>query len=357
MHVLNILWVVFGIGLMLVLNLKFKINSMVALLVAALSVGMLAGMDLMSLLHTMKAGFGNTLGELAIIVVFGAVIGKLMVDSGAAHQIAHTLLARLGLRYVQLSVIIIGLIFGLAMFYEVAFIMLAPLVIVIAAEAKIPFLKLAIPAIIMISTTIANIWLVKDTPAWEVVNFIGSSPIAMFIAMVVAFVLFGTARGHDMQWVMNAFESAVKSIAMVILIIGAGGVLKQTIIDTGIGDTIGMLMSHGNISPYIMAWLITVLIRLATGQGVVSAMTAAGIISAAILDPATGQLVGVNPALLVLATAAGSNTLTHINDASFWLFKGYFDLSVKDTLKTWGLLELVNSVVGLIIVLIISMVA
>lgn len=137
MHVLNILWVVFGIGLMLVLNLRFKINSMVALLLAALSVGMLAGMDLMELLHTMKSGFGSTLGELAIIVVFGAVIGKLMVDSGAAHQIAHTLLARLGLRYVQLSVIIIGLIFGPAMFYEVAFIMLAPLVIVIAAEAKI----------------------------------------------------------------------------------------------------------------------------------------------------------------------------------------------------------------------------
>jgi high-affinity gluconate transporter len=97
-----------------------------------------------------------------------------------------------------------------------------------------------------------------------------------------------------MQWVMNAFENAVKSIAMVILIIGTGGVLKQTIIDTGIGDTIGMLMSYGNISPYIMAWLITVLIRLATGQ-----------------------LVGVDPALLVL----------------------------------------VNSVVGLIIVLIISLFA
>ena len=151
MHVLNILWVVFGIGLMLVLNLKFKINSMVALLVAALSVGMLAGMDLMSLLHH-ESGLRQHAGELAIIVVFGAVIGKLMVDSGAAHQIAHTLLARLGLRYVQLSVIIIGLIFGLAMFYEVAFIMLAPLVIVIAAEAKIPFLKLAIPAVAAATT-------------------------------------------------------------------------------------------------------------------------------------------------------------------------------------------------------------
>ena len=87
MHVLNILWVVFGIGLMLVLNLRFKINSMVALLLAALSVGMLAGMDLMALLHTMKSGFGSTLGELAIIVVFGAVIRLLIrcwLDSGCA---------------------------------------------------------------------------------------------------------------------------------------------------------------------------------------------------------------------------------------------------------------------------------
>lgn len=74
---------------------------------------------------------------------------------------------------------------------------------------------------------------------------------------------------------------------------------------TGIGDTIGMLMSHGNISPYIMAWLITVLIRLATGQGVVSAMTAAGIISAAILDPATGQLVRRRPGVAGTGNGGG----------------------------------------------------
>ncbi len=83
-------------------------------------------------------------------------------------------------------------------------------------------------------------------------------------------------------------------------------------------------------------------------------MTAAGIIGSALMDPATGTLVGVDPALLVLATAAGSNTLTHVNDASFWLFKGYFDLSVKDTLKTWGLLELGNSLVGLAVVMLLS---
>lgn len=447
MEFLNILWVVLGIGLMLLLNIRFKINSMIALLAAAIFVGLMAKMDLLNILKTIKTGFGGTLGELAIIVVFGAVIGKLMVDSGAAHQIAQTLLRRLGIKYVKLAIIIMGLIFGLAMFYEAAFIILAPLVIALAHEAKIPFLKLAIPGVaaattahslfppqpgpvalvnaygadmgmvyiyglivaipsvifaglilpkflgnlerpipqflqsedpidennlpsfftsitiplipayIMIATTVANIWLEKGTTLYSIFNFLGSSQIAMFIAMITAFIFFGKKLNHSMEWVMHSFDNAVKGIAMVVLIIGAGGALKQIIIDTGIGDNIGQLMSTGGVSPYIMAWLITVLIRLATGQGVVSAMTAAGIIGAAVIDPSTGVMHDVNPALLVLATAAGSNTLTHINDASFWLFKGYFDLSIKDTLKTWGLLELVNSIVGLIVVLIISLIA
>jgi high-affinity gluconate transporter len=425
MEFLNILWVILGIGLMLLLNIRFKINSMIALLAAAIFVGLMAKMDLLSILKTIKLGFGHTLGELAIIVVFGAVIGKLMVDSGAAHQIAQTLLKQLGIKYVKLAIIIMGLIFGLAMFYEAAFIILAPLVIALAKEAKIPFLKLAIPGVaaattahslfppqpgpvalvdaygadmgmvyiyglivaipsvicaglilpkflgnlerptpeflqsenpidennlpsfftsisvplipayIMIATTIANIWLDKKTIAYSILNFLGSSQIAMFIAMITAFILFGKKLNHSMEWIMRSFDNAVK----------------------GIGDTIGQLMSAGGISPYIMAWLITILIRLATGQGVVSAMTAAGIIGAAVIDSATGTMHGVNPALLVLATAAGSNTLTHINDASFWLFKGYFDLSIKDTLKTWGLLELINSIIGLIVVLIISIFA
>ena len=154
---------------------------------------------------------------------------------------------------------------------------------------------------------------------------------------------------------MDQVERAVKGIAMVVLIIGAGGALKQIVIDTGIGDFIGQLMNGNNANPYLMAWLITVLIRLATGQGVVSAMTAAGIIGAAVM-PGGEMIPGVSAELLVLATAAGSNTLTHVNDASFWLFKGYFDLSVKDTLKTWGMLELSCSIIGLVTVLALSLV-
>lgn len=441
---MHIMWVVLGIALMLVLNMKFKVNAMVSLLIAALTIGFLERMGPAELLETIQTGFGSTLGSLAIIVVFGAVIGKLMVDSGAATRLADTLIEKFGVGKVKVAMVIVGLVFGLAMFYEVAFIILAPLIIAVAVEAKVPFLKIAIPAvaatttahslfppqpgpvalvdaygadtgmvyiyalivaiptviitgwvlprflgdldrpvpklmrpdedipadqrpsfalslfvplipaIVMISATITKAFVSEDSAAYEWVSFIGSSIPAMAIALIAAIYFFGIKQGRSMEWTMGVFESAVKGIAMVILIIGAGGALKQVIIDSGVGDYIGSLMTATSISPYIMAWAITVLIRLATGQGVVSAMTAAGIIFAALMDPVTGTITAVNPALLVVATAAGSNTLTHVNDASFWLFKGYFDLSVKDTLKTWGLLQLCNSIVGLVVVMGIS---
>ena len=443
---LHIVWVVLGIALMLLLNMKFKVNAMVALLLAAVLIGVLEGFPLMDLLDTIQTGFGSTLGSLAILVVFGAVIGKLMVDSGAADQIAETLIDKLGIRRVKIAMVLTGTVFGLAMFYEVAFIMLAPLIIAVSKRAEMSFMKIAIPAvaatttahslfppqpgpvalvdaynadigmvyiygiiiaiptviitgwvlpkflgnidypipkllradepvapeerpsfavsifvplipaILMIGATIANVWLAENTLAHTLVNFFGSSIVAISIAMFAALYFFAIRTGRGMSWGMDSFESAVKGIAMVVLIIGAGGALKEVIIDTGIGDYIGGLMTATSASPYLMAWLITVLIRLATGQGVVSAMTAAGIIAAALMDPATGTLVGVDAALLVAATAAGSNTLTHVNDASFWLFKGYFDLSVKDTLKTWGLFQLCNSLVGLGVVLLLSLV-
>ena len=441
---MHIMWVVLGIALMLVLNMKFKVNAMVSLLIAALTIGFLERMGPAELLETIQTGFGSTLGSLAIIVVFGAVIGKLMVDSGAATRLADTLIEKFGVGKVTVAMVIVGLVFGLAMFYEVAFIILAPLIIAVAVEAKVPFLKITIPAvaatitahslfppqpgpvalvdaygadtgmvyiyalivaiptviitgwvlprflgdldrpvpklmrpdedipadqrpsfalslfvplipaIVMISATITKAFISEDSAAYEWVSFIGSSIPAMAIALIAAIYFFGIKQGRSMEWTMGVFKSAVKGIAMVILIIGAGGALKQVIIDSGVGDYIGSLMTATSISPYIMAWAITVLIRLATGQGVVSAMTAAGIIFAALMDPVKGTITAVNPALLVVATAAGSNTLTHVNDASFWLFKGYFDLSVKDTLKTWGLLQLCNSIVGLVVVMGIS---
>lgn len=208
----------------------------------------------------------------------------------------------------------------------------------------------------MISATVAKEFLAEDSPAYEWVSFFGSSILAMAIALVAAIYFFGIRQGHTMEWTINVFESAVKGIAMVVLIIGAGGALKQVIIDSRVGDYIGSLMTATSVSPphHGVGHHRPHSTGHRPGRG--ECMTAAGIISAALLDPVNGTITAVNPALLVVATAAGSNTLTHVNDASFWLFKGYFDLSVKDTLKTWGLLQLSNSIVGLVVVMGLSLV-
>lgn len=435
---LPILWVALGVVLLLVLNMKFKFNSFLALLIVAFLVGILNGLSLTDVINVVKNGFGGTLGSLALIIGFGAVLGKLMVNSGAAQQIATTLIRRFGIKYIEIALIIIGAVFGIAVFYEVAFIILAPLVISIAVEAKIPFMRLAVtavasatmshslfppqpgptalveaygadmgmvyllgivvfipsvffsgvvlprllknmdypvptllkqtkqfapdempkfatsllvpltPAIIISLGTIIKMFIEEGTDFYNIVTFFSSAEVSMLIAVLIAMYVFGTKRGQKMEEVMDTFADGIKDIAMIIFIVGAGGAFKQVIIDSGVGETIAAYMQDWNMNPLIMAWLITAIIRIMTGQDVVSAITAAGIVA-----PLMGTM-DVNPVLLVLATACGSNTITHVNDASFWLFKEYFNISIKDIFKTWGLLLLTNSLVGLSVVLILD---
>ncbi|WP_208598206.1 gluconate:H+ symporter [Kosakonia oryziphila] len=440
MNSLPIIWVALGVFVLLILNMKFKINGMLAILLVSIFVGVCEGLPLEAIGKSIENGVGSTLGHLALIILFGAILGKLMVDSGAAQRVSSTLLAKFGPRKVQWAIMVIGLIFGLAMFYEVAFLILAPLVISIAREAKIPFLKLGItmvaaattahslfppqpgptalvtafhadmgmvyiygiivavptvicsgiilpkllgnldrpvpsllesqkvfteeempgfgisllvpliPAIIITCVTVIKLFLADNNPLLPLLNFIGSAQISMLIAVLVSLYAFGILRGKSMSEVMSSYSEAIEKVALVVFIIGAGGAFKQIIMDTGVGDYIAEMMRSSSISPLVMAWFITVLLRLATGAGTVSAITAAGIVGPMI------HTFNVNPALMVLATASGSNTLTHVNDAAFWLFKEYFGLSMKDTFKTWGLLELTNSVVGLGIVLLLSLI-
>ncbi|MGP5092246.1 gluconate:H+ symporter [Staphylococcus equorum] len=392
-----------------------------------------------AILETIKEGLGSTLGSLALIIGFGAVLGKLMVDSGAAQRIASTLINKFGAKHVQWALIIVGAVFGISVFYEVAFMILAPLVISIAVEAKTPFMKLAItmvaattlshsifppqagptalvdaynadmgmvyilgiivfipsvfmagivlpkfmknmdypvppllkknkvfsesempsfgmslfipliPAILIPISTILSLFITEDTLLHETVTFLGSAEISLIIAILTAIVIFGLRKGKNMDDMMKTFESGLKGVATIIFIVGAGGAFKEVILEANVGNYIADIMKDTNISPLIMAWLITALIRIATGQGVVSAITAAGIVGPLI------PTFNVSPVLMVLATAVGSNTITHVNDASFWLFKEYFNISIKDTFKTWGVLLLTTSITGLIVVLILDL--
>ena len=206
-----------------------------------------------------------------------------------------------------------------------------------------------LPAILMVSHTVAAAFLPKESTVVYVLNFLGSPIISLFLALLVALYVFGIRAGRTFAEASNSISSAIKGISVVVMIIGAGGVFKEVIISAGVGEHIAAAVKDVNLNPLILAWLITAIIRWATGQGAVSAITAAGLVS-----PLLG-VYDIEPVFLMLACAAGSNTITMPNDAAFWLMKETFNLSMAQTFKTWGLLELVNSVVGLGVVLLLTL--
>lgn len=144
---------------------------------------------------------------------------------------------------------------------------------------------------------------------------------------------------------MESLENAVKSIAMLLLVIGSGGAFKQVLIDGGVGKAVAQLFIGSPISPLILGWLVAVVLRIALGSATVASLTAAGIVA-----PLMAQA-GVDPALMVLAIGADSLAASHVNDAGFWMFREYFDLTIKQTLQTWTVLESIISVVGIIMVM------
>lgn len=174
------------------------------------------------------------------------------------------------------------------------------------------------------------------------IAFIGTPGMAMLLSLLFAIYTMGIRRKQKMPEIMKSAEEAIKQIAMMLLIIGGGGAFKQVLIDGGVGDFVAQLFVDSTLSPLILGWLIAAVLRVCLGSATVAALTAAGL--AAPLMAATGT----DPALMVIATGAGSLIASHVNDAGFWMFKEYFNLSIKETFATWTVLESIISVVGLI---------
>jgi gluconate:H+ symporter, GntP family len=130
-------------------------------------------------------------------------------------------------------------------------------------------------------------------------------------------------------------------VGSIILIIGAGGGFKQILIDSGVGTSIAQMSEQLSLSPIVLAFMVAGLIRIATGSATVALTTAAGIVS-----PIIVHMSGVNLELLVIATGAGSLMFSHVNDAGFWLVKEYLGLTVKETFKTWTVLETLLSFIA-----------
>ena len=151
-----------------------------------------------------------------------------------------------------------------------------------------------------------------------------------------------------MKKVMNIYAEAVKDISMLLLIMGGAGALKQILIDSGVSAEVGLMLTGLDVHPLGLGWAIACIIRVCVGSATVAGLTAAGVIAPLV------SATGVDPNLMVLAVGAGSLMFSHVNDAGFWLFKEYFNLSIKDTMKSWSVMETIVGVVGLIGVLILQ---
>ncbi len=212
----------------------------------------------------------------------------------------------------------------------------------------ISFFSSLLPVILITISTIAGFLMAEDNPVRIVLGYIGNPVIAMLISVLFAIYSLGLARGRKMTDIMNSLAHSVTTITMIMLLIAGAGALKQVLVDSGVSKYIGEMLSGSSLSPLFLGWLIATILRFCVGSATVAGITTAGIV----LPLVTGGL--VNSELMVLAIGSGSLMFGHVNDGGFWLFKEYFNLSIKDTLRTWSVMETSIGIMGLIGVMILS---
>jgi len=222
-----------------------------------------------------------------------------------------------------------------------------------SAEKKLPtifssFIIALLPVMLITLAVIAKNFLPDDTLLKKIILFLGDSTIALLLAVLMAAWFFGLRTGNSMEKVMKWVGEAVSGIAMILLIITAGGVFKQVLTDSGTGTYIASFSSKWQMPPLIFGWLVTALLRVMIGSATVAGITAAGIVSPLV---AAGT---VSPELMVLAVGTGSVFGSHINDTGFWMFKEFFNLSLKQTFFSWTVMETTISILGLLGVLLLN---
>ena len=433
-----ILSILICLVLLVILVTWAKLNPFVAFLIVSILAGLLLGIPMGKVVASVQKGLGDTLGQLAIIICLGAMLGKLIAVSGAAQQITETMVNAVGEKRIQWAMVVTGFIVGIPLFYGIGFVLLVPFIFSIVYKYKLPAvyiglpmlaalsvthgflpphpaptalvvmfhanmgltliygLIIAIPAIILAGPVFAQT--LKSIPSQplktfvadelpldkltssfksffsallpvillmltallpfvihgkgmllQVISFIGDPAIVMIISLLVSTFTLGIAQQKSMKQLGDIYGDALKDIALILLIIGGSGAFKQVLTDSGVTAQIAATLQTYTLSPLILGWLIAAIIRICIGSATIAGLTAAGIVSALVLQ---GH---VNPELMVLSIGAGSLAFSHVNDSGFWMFKEYFNLTVKDTFRSWSVMESLVSFIGLGGVLLINL--
>lgn len=432
---------VFVIGCLIILILLItwaRINAFLAFLIVSIIAGFLLQLPMGKILGSIQKGIGDTIGSLVIIICLGAMLGKLVAESGAAQRIASALVKVFGIKYLPWAVMITGFVLGIPLFYGVGFVLLVPLIFSIVYQYKLPavfiglpllaalsvthgflpphpsptalvqqfhanmgitllyglvaavpsiilagpvfgsFLKKVpsqpletfqpkqieeqklpgtaisifislLPVLLLILSTFLQYLFTNNSIAEEIIGFVGDPSFIMLLCVLIAAYTLGIRTGKPMKEVMAIYSDAVKDIGMILLIIAGAGTLKQVITDSGVTSEMTSVFETWKLNPLLLGWIMAAIIRICIGSATIAGLTTAGIIAPLILQT------NVNPNLMVLSIGAGSLMFSHVNDSGFWLFKEYFNLNIKNTFKTWTVMESIVSIVGLIVVLALSL--
>lgn len=209
------------------------------------------------------------------------------------------------------------------------------------------FLLALMPVALIALSVVAGAQL-PDSIFKTILKFTGDATVALLLAVVMAIIFLGLRKGRSMKQMMDWLNEGINGVAVVLLIITAGGVFKEVLVASGTGKLITAFASQWNMHPLLFAWLITAMLRVAIGSATLAGITAAGILSPLL---ASGT---VSPELLTLAVGTGSVFGSHVNDSGFWIFKEFFNLSLKQTFLSWSVMETTISVLGLIGVMILQ---
>jgi gluconate:H+ symporter, GntP family len=430
-----------SVVLLIVLIARYKISPFIVLFCVSLALGLVTGIPAAKVVTSFEAGVGGILGHIAIVVALGTILGKMMAESGGAERIALTLIDAFGEKNVPWAMMVIALVVGLPVFFEVGFVLLVPIAFNVAKRTKSSMVLVGLPMVAGLSVVhglvpphpaallavaafhadigrtilfallvgipsaiiagplyakfisprihvkefnpIAEEFLQKATvrsmPSFGVtvgtvlspvvlmmvgswadevfrpgtfanraLRFLGGADISLLVGVILSFIVFGKMRGFSRETILKFSNDCLAPTASITLLIGAGGGFSRILQDTGISETIVQVALHSHVSLLLLAWLLAAVVRLATGSATVAMATAAGIVAPIALHG------GARPALLALATGAGSLFFSHVNDGGFWLVKECFNLSVTDTIKSWSICETIISVLALLLTLVLA---
>ena len=435
--------VIAGILVLLLLILKLRIQAFIALLIASITVGIIAGMPPQTIIKTMQEGMGNTLGFVAMVVGLGAMFGAILEHSGGAESLANYLLLKFGEKRASWALMLTGFFVAIPVFFDVAFIILVPIIYSLQRKTKKSLLLYGMPLLAGLAITHAFIpptpgpvavadilkadlgWVIlfgfiagiptaiasgplfakyiskrihinapqidslsDDTnyPAAGLILFIIGIPIALIIcntllnspllldfnipvsfkawmkmighpfsaliiANLIAWYLLGIRRKTSKEILLKITTSSMAPAGTIILLTGAGGVFKQILVNTKIGELIANSFVDQNVSILFFAFLAAVLVRVLQGSATVAMITAAGLTAPLLMN----NISAIDKALIVIAIASGASIMSHVNDSGFWLVSKYLGLTEKQTFRSWTIMTTILALVGFVSVYTLSL--